>query len=324
MKKIELSNTKKTTKLYMAPMAGITDRAFREITTDYGADICFTEMVNVKGLYYGDVGTDRLLDMGPEEKNVGIQIFGRDVEIIERVIYDKLNNLDNIKLLDFNIGCPAPKIFKNREGSYLMSEPELVGAILETMVKTSKVPVSAKIRLGINPQNTNYKEIAKVAEEAGVCQLTLHGRTRDSYYSGEVNLEAIKEVVEMLDIPVIGNGDIFSADDAIHMLEYTKCDSIMIARGALGNPFIFSEIKAALNGETIIKPDLEMRREVLLRHYEKIREYKPEHIAIREMRKHAAWYLKGLPGSNIIKNKINTAQSMEEVLVHLDSMKTSA
>lgn len=324
MKKIELKNEKNRPKLYMAPMAGITDRAFREITTEYGADICFTEMVNVKGLYYGDIGTDRLLDMGPEEKNVGIQIFGRDVEIIEKVIYDKLNNLENIKILDFNIGCPAPKIFKNREGSYLMNEPELVGKILETMVKVSKVPVSAKIRLGTDPQHINYKEIAKVAEEAGVCQLTIHGRTRDMYYSGEVNIDAIRDVVELLDIPVIGNGDIFSAEDAIHMLEYTKCDSIMMARGALGNPFIFSEIKAALSGETFIKPDLDMRREVLLKHYEKIREYKPEHIAIREMRKHAAWYLKGLPGSNIIKNKINTAQSMDEVLLHLDSMKTSA
>lgn len=324
MKKIESSNSKKTPKIYMAPMAGITDRAFREMCTEFGADICFTEMVNVKGLYYGDEGTDRLLDMGPEETNVGIQIFGRDVEIIEKVIYDKLNKLENIKILDFNIGCPAPKIFKNREGSYLMSEPELVGKILETMVKTSKVPVSAKIRLGTDPKNINYKEIAKIAEEVGVCQLTLHGRTRDSYYSGEVNIEAIKEVVELLDIPVIGNGDIFSAEDAVHMLEYTKCHSIMIARGALGNPFIFSEIKKVLKGEAFSKPDLEMRREVLLRHYEKIREYKPEHIAIREMRKHAAWYLKGLPGSNIIKNKINTAQSMDEVLIHLDSMKTSA
>lgn len=316
MKKIEKTEKNKPV-LYMAPMAGVTDRAFREITTEYGADLCFTEMVNVKGLYYNDVGTDRLLDMGPGEE-VGIQVFGRDVEIIEKIIYEKINKLENIKILDFNLGCPAPKIFKNKEGSYLLNEPELVGKILETMVRTSSVPVTAKMRLGVDPEHKNYLEIAKICEGAGVTQITVHGRTRDAFYAGDVDLEAIKEIKAALKIPVIGNGNIFTAEDAIHMLEYTGCDSIMIARGALGNPFLFREIKAALNGETSETPGLTERKEVLLRHYEKISTYKPERIAVTEMRKHAAWYLKGLPGSNVFKNKINTANSMKEVLQILE------
>ncbi len=320
MKKIETTEKDNPT-LYMAPMAGVTDRAFREITTSFGADLCFTEMVNVKGLYYKDAGTDRLLDMG-EEEEVGIQIFGRDVEIIEMIIYERINNLKNIKILDFNLGCPAPKIFKNKEGSYLLNEPDLVGKILETMVRVSNIPVTAKIRLGVDEDHKNYLEIAKICEQAGVTQLTVHGRTRDAYYAGDVDLEAIKEIKGALKIPVIGNGNIFTSGDAIHMLKYTGCDAVMIARGALGNPFLFKEIKEALKGNKSKPPTFVERKEVLLKHYEKISNYKPERITVTEMRKHAAWYLKGLPRSNVFKNKINTASSMDEVLQILEEFES--
>ncbi|MDO5717485.1 MAG: tRNA dihydrouridine synthase DusB [Tissierellia bacterium] len=298
---------------YMAPMAGVTDRAFREILKEHSADICFTEMVNVKGLYYGDEGTSRILDISEQEKNTGIQIFGRDPIIIAKVIDEKLNHIDNLAVLDFNIGCPAPKIFKNKEGSYLMKEPKLVYEILKKMVEVSRHPVSAKIRLGVDENSKNYLEIAKAAEEAGIERLTIHPRTRESYYSGKADWNAIKEVKENISIPVIGNGDIFSGIDALDMIEMTGCDGIMVARGALGNPFIFEEIDAALENREYYPPSFEDRYEIIKKHYKKILEYKPEKVAIREMRKHIAWYLKGLPGSNKIKNDINTSDTIEDV-----------
>lgn len=295
----------------MAPMAGITDRAFREIVMENGADLAFTEMVNVKGLYYGDENTKKLLDI--EGASYGVQIFGRDKEIIKKVIIDDLNHRENISVLDFNMGCPAPKIYKNREGSYLMQEPVLAGEILETMVKYSRFPVTVKFRKGIDKDHINFLEIGKIAENSGVVAVTIHGRTREDFYSGQADWDAIRELKSALKIEVIANGDIFTGQDAKKMIEYTGCESLMIARGALGNPFIFSDIKNILKEEEPIEHDFDERHKTLISHYKKLINYKEEKVVVREMRKHVAWYLKGLRGSNPVKDKINHMDNIDEI-----------
>lgn len=299
--------------LLMAPMAGVTDRAFREMVIENGADLAFTEMVNIKGLFYNDKATERIMDFGKKSSKTAVQIFGRDPDILERVVEEKINKLEDIDYLDFNLGCPAPKIFKNHEGSYLMKEPDLVKDLLERLVKSSRFPVSCKIRLGVDEKNKNYLEIGKIAQEAGVERITLHARTREAYYSGKADYTAIKALRESLEIPVIGNGDIFSVEDFKEMLEQTGVKKVMLARGALGRPFLFRQIKDYLEGKEIKEPSLDEILDMLNTHYQKVLAYKPEDIALREMRKHCAWYLKGLKNSNYYKDKINNTKSREEV-----------
>lgn len=294
----------------MAPMAGITDRAFREIVKAQGADYTTTEMISAKGLYYKDKGTDALLDRESGE-STGIQIFGSDPDIISQVIRDYINPLD-FDFLDFNMGCPAPKIFKNNEGSYLMSQPDLAYEILRAMVKESTRPVHLKIRLGISQENKNFLEIGRLAQRAGVDKICLHARTRSQFYQGKADLDAIKALVEEVKIPIIGNGDVTDSQSALAMLEYTGCQSIMIGRGALGNPFIFREIKAGLNEEAYQMPTKEELYQLIQTHYKKILAYKGPR-ALSEMRKHMGWYLKGQPGSARVKNDINQANTLEEV-----------
>lgn len=304
--------------IQMAPLAGITDIAFRRLVQEYGADLTFTEMVNVKGLYYRDRGSRELLLHDPQEKTVGIQIFGSDEDIIEEVIQRDLNPLDWPICLDFNLGCPAPKIVKNGEGAFLLTQPKKVASIMKRVVEASRFPVSAKFRLGFDQSSVNYLEIGKILESVGVQSITLHARTRESYYAGKADWNAIRQLVEAVNIPVIGNGDIYHAQDALRMLEETGCRGVMVARGALGNPFLFRQIQQVLRGEDPEPITIGERLETLYRHYHMIQSYKPEHVAVREMRKHAAWYLKGLPGSNTIKHQINSARDMEQVMELLE------
>ncbi len=291
-------------KVLMAPMAGISDRAFREICIEYGADFVFTEMISAKALCFRDRKTNDLLAMGDMEKPYGIQIFGSEPEVIYEAVRI-LNDRDH-SVLDLNLGCPAPKVVKNGDGCALMKTPEMAKKVIEAAVKASVKPVTVKIRKGWDQEQINDLEIARIAEEAGAKMLTIHGRTREEFYSGTADWEAIRRVKSSLSIPVIGNGDIFTGKDAKEMLEETGVDAVMVGRGARGNPFIFEDIKSTLQGKE--KPpvtSLEFK-EAILRHIEKTVAYKGEHTAVKEMRKHLGWYVKGRPGAAALKREINS------------------
>lgn len=298
---------------FLAPMAGVTDMAFRIICREMGAGLVFSEMISSKGLYYNDDKTKELLKISPMEGPTAIQIFGSQPEIIAYVIENHLNNREDINIIDINMGCPAPKIVKNGDGSALMKEPKLVRKILRAAVTASRKPVTLKIRMGWNHESINGIEIGKIAEEENIAALTIHARTKDMLYSGQADWDFIKELKENISIPVIGNGDIFSPEDGIRMLNYTNCDAIAIGRGAQGNPWIFKGIDNLLKGKEYTPPSLEKRIEVAVKHLELVCSMKGEHTGVKEMRKHIAWYLKGLKGANEIKNIINTRNTMEEM-----------
>lgn len=298
-------------KLFLAPLAGISDRAFRILCKNFGADITETEMISAKGLYYKDKKTSSLLAFGKNEQPIGIQLFGSEPEIIEYAV--KTVTELSPQFIDINMGCPVPKIVGNREGSFLMTEPDLVYKIVYTAARATPLPVSVKIRAGFDEENKNAPEIAKIAEDAGASFITVHGRTKTQMYSGKADTEIIKQVKETVNIPVVGNGDIFSFNDAENMLQKTGCDALMIARGSLGNPFIFEEIKLGFEEKTYRPPTDRERIETALLHLRKIVEFKGEKIAVPECRKHMAWYLKGMKNSAAAKNRIFSAESYSEI-----------
>ena len=299
-------------KVLMAPMAGISDRAFREICIDHGADFVFTEMVSAKALTYGDRKTGDLLKMGKMEKPYGIQIFGSEPEVISEAV-EILNDRDHF-VLDLNLGCPAPKVVKNGDGSALMKTPLLAKKVIEAAVKASNKPVTVKIRKGWNQEQINDLEIARIAEEAGAKWLTIHGRTREEYYSGTADWEAIRRVKQSLSIPVIGNGDIFTGEDAKGMLEETGVDAVMVGRGARGNPFIFQDIKQVLEKKESPSINPLQYRETILKHIEKAVAYKGEHTAVKEMRKHLGWYVKGRPHGAALKREVNNVETKTHLI----------
>ncbi|NLY20176.1 MAG: tRNA dihydrouridine synthase DusB [Tissierellia bacterium] len=305
---LELDNN-----VFLAPLAGYTDQAFRRMCKKHGVGLMYTEMVSAKAMYYGDKKTKSLLSIAKEEMPVGIQIFGSDPFIMSKVVDEYLNTDDRIALIDINMGCPAPKIVKNGDGSALLENPELVYDIVKSIVSITDKPVTAKIRLGIRG-NLNYMKVAEKIELAGGSALTVHGRTREMYYSGESDWEKIAEVANHLSIPVIGNGDIGSAEKGIYRLQTSNCAGISIGRGAIGNPFIFNQIKDALNGNEIVEPTIKEVFETLYEHYELTCELKGEKVGVMEMRKHINHYLKGLYGAAEVKNTINGLDSIEEVL----------
>ena len=285
----------------LAPMAGVADRAFREICKDFGAAYAVGEMASSKGLTMSDRKSAALLSISGVERPMGVQLFGNNPEIMAEAARLTLKYKPDI--IDINMGCPAPKVTSNGGGSELMKDPLLCEKIIKSVVDAVDIPVTVKLRKGWNSEIITAADIAKRAEEAGAKAITVHGRTRQQMYAPPVDLDIIAEVKRAVHIPVIGNGDIFSGDDAMNMLEYTGCDMVMAGRGALGAPWLFEEINAVLSGKDYTLPDMEFRMAVMLKHIAKIVEYKGERIGMAEARKHAAWYMKGMKGATALRQR---------------------
>lgn len=290
-------------KIHLAPMAGVTDLAFRLICKEYGAGGLTTEMVSAKGLYYKDKKTASLMMLDKREQPVSIQIFGSEPDIIGEII-PRVEEFSPTAI-DINMGCPMPKIVNNGDGSALMKNPKLAGRVVHAAVSAATVPVTVKIRKGWD--SNTAAEFAKVLEAEGASAITVHGRTREQFYQGTADWDVIKEVKENVKIPVIGNGDIFSGEDAKRMIEYTGCDGVMVGRGAQGNPFIFRQIAEYLKtGKITYFPTNKEQIEAAIRHVNLICSIKGENRGVLEARKHIAWYIKGIPHSNELKTKVFT------------------
>ncbi len=299
--------------IMLGPMAGVTDLPFRMLCKEYGCGLVYTEMVSAKGMLYENKHTHVLLDMSPDERPVAVQIFGSEPDVLAAMA--KRLDAYPFDIIDINMGCPAPKIVKNGEGSALMKNPALVGRIVEAVVSQTSKPVTVKIRKGFDSRNVNAVEVAKTAEAAGAAAVAVHGRTREQYYGGTADWNIIGEVKAALKIPVIGNGDIFSPEAAAAMLKQTGCDGVMVARGALGNPWIFGGILRYLQyGVIEPPPSIEERLRVAMKHFDRQMEYKGEHLGLLEMRKHLSWYTKGLPNSAEIRVRLNSAATKDEVV----------
>lgn len=299
--------------VFLAPMAGVTDLAFRLIAREFGADLVVSEMISAQALVYGNQRTFKMLETESEERPVAIQLFGHKPEVMAEAAQIVIDHC-RPEMIDLNFGCPTPKIVKNGDGAALLREPTLLAEIVEAVVEASSVPVTAKIRLGWDENSINCVEVAQRAADSGAQWITIHARTRNQFYAGQANWEWIRRVVETCPVPVVGNGDIFSGADAERMLAETGCAHIAIGRGAQGNPWIFQEIQAVLRGETPPPPpSIEEKVQVAWRHLELKAEYDGVRRAVKEMRPHLAWYLKGVPNSAEIRAKLNSAVSMEEV-----------
>ncbi len=296
----------------LAPMAGVADRAFRELCMSYGAAYVISEMVSSKGLTMQDRKSKELLFLSQAERPAGAQIFGDDPETMANAALKAMEFSPDF--IDINMGCPAPKIAGNGGGSALLKKPELIGKIVERVVEVSPVPVTAKIRIGWDESSVNAVEIAKRIEAAGADAITVHGRTKAQMYAPPVSLDEIARVKRVVSIPVIGNGDIVDGKSAKKMLDETGCDFLMVGRGALGNPWIFQRINAYLNNEAdFTEPTLEEKMGVMLRHIATLCEYKGVQIGMREARKHAAWYIKGIRGAASFRQEIGQLSSMDEL-----------
>ena len=309
---MKIGNVATDNNIFLAPMAGITDLPFRLICKEKGAGLVYTEMVSAKALLYGDEKTKLLLKTCKEERPLAVQIFGSD---IESIAYASKYVSEFADIVDINMGCPAPKVVKNGDGSRILLDLELVKQIVETAVKNSKVPVTVKIRKGWDEEHIVALEAAKIIEQAGASAITVHGRTRSQYYSGEADWEIIKKVKETVKIPVIGNGDLKCAEDVEKAFKFSNVDGVMIGRATLGNPWIFSQtLKYLKTGKKISKPSNEERLNIILKHIELEINEKGERVAIKEMRKHISAYTKSLKDSSQFRNKMNTLETKKEVI----------
>lgn len=316
MNKLKIGSVELNNPFILAPMAGVCDLPFRLLCKEKGAAMVCTEMVSAKAIYYNNKNTKELLTIDKNEGPVSLQLFGSEPKLmaemakrIEEIPFD---------ILDFNMGCPVPKVVNNGEGSALMKNPVLAGHIIEAMANAISKPVTVKIRAGFDAEHINAVEIAKIAENSGAAAITVHARTREQYYSGKADREIIRLVKEAVSIPVIGNGDIDCYESAKHMLEYTGCDGVAIGRGAEGNPWIFEELNAKYAGLDYNKPSLEEVKEMIMRHARMLIDYKGEYIGIREMRKHAAWYTAGFKGASKLRgclNEVSSIESLEEIIM---------
>lgn len=312
MNKLQIGTVCLDNNLILAPMAGVTDLPFRLLCREQGAGLVCMEMVSAKAIYYKNQNTESLMEIHPEEKPASLQLFGSDPYILSEMA--KRIEEKPFAILDFNMGCPVPKVVNNREGSALMKEPELVREILTGLVKAIKKPVTVKIRKGFDEDSVNAVEIARIAEDCGVAAIAVHGRTRQQYYSGKADWDIIRQVKEAVRIPVIGNGDVVDGASAKALLEQTGCDGIMIGRAAQGNPWIFREVLQYLeSGIENDPPTNAEKKEIILRHARLQLEYKGEYTAVRELRKHLSWYTAGMPGSAKIRQKVNSLETIEEL-----------
>ncbi len=312
--KLKIGNIELENNIILAPMAGITDLPFRIICEKYNPGLVCTEMVSAKALYYNDEKTKLLLNTQNEKRPISMQIFGSDIESM-KIATKYLNDIADI--IDINMGCPAPKVVKNGDGSKLLLDLELAGKIVSEVVKEAKRPVTVKFRKGWDEKSIIAEEAAKIFEQAGASAITIHGRTRAQYYSGNVDLEIIKKVKNSVKIPVIGNGDIIDGEGALKMFEYTGVDGIMIGRASIGNPYIFKEIKDYLNSKSVQNITNKEKIDTILEHIKLAVQIKGENIGIKEMRKHLSAYIKGLPKSAEAREKINKIENRGELEEYL-------
>ena len=319
MPELQIGNVKLENDLILGPMAGVTDLPFRLLCKEQGAGLLCMEMVSAKGIMYNNKNTKFLLTIDERERPVSLQLFGSDADIIS----EQAKRIEELPfdILDINMGCPVPKIVNNGDGSALMKNPLLAGEIIEKTARAIQKPVTVKIRKGFDEEHINAVEMAHIAQESGAAAIAVHGRTREQYYSGKADWEIIRKVKEAVKIPVIGNGDVWTPQDAIDMRKQTGCDGVMIGRGAQGNPWIFKQIlHYEQSGELLEKPSPQEVTEMILRHAKMQMEFKGEYIGMREIRKHAAWYTAGYKNSAKRRGKINeteTYEELKELLSHL-------
>lgn len=312
VRKLQIGNVTLPNNLILAPMAGVTDLPFRLLCKEQGAGLLCMEMVSAKAILYKNKNTEELLTIDPRETPVSLQLFGSDPDIISEIA--KQIEERPFDILDINMGCPVPKVVNNGDGSALMKDPILAGKIIEKTAKAIKKPVTVKIRKGFDGAHINAVELAHIAEESGAAAIAVHGRTREQFYSGKADWDIIRQVKEAVSIPVIGNGDIRTAEDVIAMEQQTGCDGFMIARGAEGNPWIFRQILHYFEtGEIMEKPSFAEVTEMLLRHARMQLEFKGEYTGIREIRKHAAWYTAGYRNSSKLRGRINEVESYADL-----------
>ena len=312
MKPLKIGNVTIDCPVVLAPMAGVTDLPFRLLCREMGVGLLSMEMVSAKAILYKNRNTESLMEIAPGENPIALQLFGSDPEILGEIAAQIQNRPFDI--LDFNMGCPVPKVVNNQEGSALMKQPELVREIASSLVKASEKPVTVKIRKGFDDAHVNAVEIAKILEDCGVAAVAVHGRTREQYYSGKADWEIIRKVKEAVSIPVIGNGDVDSPKAAVEMLEQTGCDGVMIGRAAQGNPWLFREIRHYLEtGEELPRPSMDEVKEMILRHARLQVEYKGPDVGMREMRKHVSWYTAGFHQSAKLRSEVNAVGTLEEL-----------
>ncbi|XFA98427.1 tRNA dihydrouridine synthase DusB [Candidatus Izemoplasma sp. B36] len=320
IKGLEINN-----QVLVAPMAGVTNIAYRSILKEFGAGLICTEMISDKGLLYENNKTKDMIEISEFEKPISLQLFGSDVETITKaaVYIDENSQCD---VIDINMGCPVNKVIKTGAGSKLMTTPLLAYDMVKSIVDKVKKPVTVKIRSGFTHKDKNAVEFAKLMEKAGANMIAVHGRTRSDMYTGKADLDIIKAVKEAVTVPVVGNGDIRTPEDAKYMLDYTGCDAVMIGRGVLGNPFLIKQIVDYLEtGEYEQEISLETRKSYIIKHLDRLIELKGEKVAVLEMRSHGAWYIKGLKGASKVKNKIVLAKTVNEIIKiindYFDSLK---
>ena len=315
---VKIGNVELKNPVAMAPMAGVTDIAYRLICEEMGVGLATTEMVSAKAILYKNKNNAIILQTEPTEHPLAVQLFGSDPMIMTSMA-EKIS--ENFDIIDVNMGCPVPKIVGNHEGSALMKDPKLAYQILEMMCRVLKKPVTVKFRKGFDDQHINAVEFARMAEQAGVAAITLHGRTRSQMYSGKADWDIIRQVVEAVRVPVFGNGDIFTPQDAKRMMQETGCAGVAIARGAKGNPWLLHRTAVYLEtGELLPEPDLAEKKRMILRHAELMIKYKGEHMGMLEMRKHLAWYTAGLPGSSRLRNEMNNMQKSGDLRELVDRL----